>query len=832
MPTPTAAERLHALQQKNRKAAGLPDPSEYKKKLDSMKKENYEEDDGPLSQEQLDEISSQLKASYVSGAKKQIKQSLPFTKKTDEYRDIAKNFIAKRQKGIAKANEEVELDENEDNVNARKMYHKHFVASMKSMASSPKQKHHQAEMAKYKAMMGDSFINQVAPSKFAKFDKKIKEEVEQLDEMPESNMKTKDVHSHLKKAGWELARSKGGHDVYKHPKAKHSIPVPRHNQLKAPLIRGIMKASKVEEGVTLGRLVGRGNIYQYDRNPGPRDGSELEHVPFHAKTEKQKKLQNALNDLGKKMKETHPKLREAKDSQEYDYEGDMAKSDLRSIMHHAKELHDMLDDDTNLAEWCQSKITLAEDYLSTVANYMRSEMNEGFGPNPSPNKTIVTVNGHNADTHNPDGTKKEIKGRDVNGKPIYHSNSGLSFRKFATKADGTQGVELHVGTNVPKSQPHPNSPNGAYARKYNEEVELDEMVVVKTNKPIGTRVADIGPGGKEYNVKTDKAWDDSKKKQPQGADFAAQRRKERLAKNGRMDEEQHSVLYKMKKDDKKIAVAHYKLKDDAHKFLSSVKTKGGNGIVRSKTNEEVELDEKKNLPGLWANIHAKRKRGESPAKPGDKDYPKTLNIESHDTPFNKPYNKDSGTTTDKSGAKHTPMSKARHLARQALSKTVSKKADTKQQARSAFDGMFGGGNPTNKLSIMKKESAAESVKEGVATNRPQPNLPSMSSDQAVANAQNAVQREKKRLDLLKAKDKTSNYETQQRQKTTPIVNNNGSLTMKKESASEPTEGEMKGKQGYSRKAQIVMNAAGKGKKSDNPDKFQKDPELSSEIHKT
>jgi hypothetical protein len=25
--------------------------------------------------------------------------------------------------------------------------------------------------------------------------------------------------------------------------------------------------------------------------------------------------------------------------------------------------------------------------------------------------------------------------------------------------------------------------------------------------------------------------------------------------------------------------------------------------------------------GLWANVHAKRERGESPAKPGDKDYP-------------------------------------------------------------------------------------------------------------------------------------------------------------------------------------------------------------------
>ena len=31
--------------------------------------------------------------------------------------------------------------------------------------------------------------------------------------------------------------------------------------------------------------------------------------------------------------------------------------------------------------------------------------------------------------------------------------------------------------------------------------------------------------------------------------------------------------------------------------------------------------------GLWDNIHAKRKRGEEPAKPGDKDYPETLNVE-------------------------------------------------------------------------------------------------------------------------------------------------------------------------------------------------------------
>lgn len=37
------------------------------------------------------------------------------------------------------------------------------------------------------------------------------------------------------------------------------------------------------------------------------------------------------------------------------------------------------------------------------------------------------------------------------------------------------------------------------------------------------------------------------------------------------------------------------------------------------------LDEAKK--GLWANIHAKRKRGERPARPGEKGYPKTLDIE-------------------------------------------------------------------------------------------------------------------------------------------------------------------------------------------------------------
>ena len=50
----------------------------------------------------------------------------------------------------------------------------------------------------------------------------------------------------------------------------------------------------------------------------------------------------------------------------------MAKSQLRSIIANAQTVHDMLEDDTNMAEWVQSKITLSADYISTVRDYMQA----------------------------------------------------------------------------------------------------------------------------------------------------------------------------------------------------------------------------------------------------------------------------------------------------------------------------------------------------------------------------------------------------------------------------------------------------------------------------
>ena len=71
----------------------------------------------------------------------------------------------------------------------------------------------------------------------------------------------------------------------------------------------------------------------------------------------------------------------AKDSREYGYEGEMVMSQLKGIMNHAEQLHDMLEPDTDLPEWVQSKITLAYDYMQTVADYMATEMSEEVAVN-------------------------------------------------------------------------------------------------------------------------------------------------------------------------------------------------------------------------------------------------------------------------------------------------------------------------------------------------------------------------------------------------------------------------------------------------------------------
>ena len=70
------------------------------------------------------------------------------------------------------------------------------------------------------------------------------------------------------------------------------------------------------------------------------------------------------------------------DPGEYDYEGQMARTQLQTTLRNCKDLIDMIKDDDNMPEWVQSKITLAQDYITTVRDYLQSKEELGEAKNP------------------------------------------------------------------------------------------------------------------------------------------------------------------------------------------------------------------------------------------------------------------------------------------------------------------------------------------------------------------------------------------------------------------------------------------------------------------
>tara|TARA_Y100000592_G_scaffold95632_1_gene162578 strand:- start:4466 stop:4798 length:333 start_codon:yes stop_codon:yes gene_type:complete len=62
-----------------------------------------------------------------------------------------------------------------------------------------------------------------------------------------------------------------------------------------------------------------------------------------------------------------------------DQEGSMAKRQLEDLAQYASELAMMMDDNTQLEGWVQSKITLAQDYISKVKHYLEDELGMSTG---------------------------------------------------------------------------------------------------------------------------------------------------------------------------------------------------------------------------------------------------------------------------------------------------------------------------------------------------------------------------------------------------------------------------------------------------------------------
>ena len=190
---------------------------------------------------------------------------------------------------------------------------------------------------------------------------------------------------------------------------------------------------------------------------------------------------------GKKVPNCVP-VKEAKEKTEYDYEGNMARGQLQSIINNAQRVHDMLKDNDNLPEWVQSKITLAEDYISTVSNYLMSEVDESVEEIDEEKHSVLFKT-----------NKSEPK------ISVAHYDSKETAHKFldSVKSKGGNGIVKTV----------------------KESASSRLMTMLKSKQLIKNPPKTPTP----------------QERKPQGADFAAQRRKERLASNGRMDEEVEQI---------------------------------------------------------------------------------------------------------------------------------------------------------------------------------------------------------------------------------------------------------------------------------------------------
>jgi hypothetical protein len=157
----------------------------------------------------------------------------------------------------------------------------------------------------------------------------------------------------------------------------------------------------------------------------------------------------AKDAMKKQMKEDIDRLFE-KDDSEYNYEGEMAVTQLKTIIRHAEALQAKMQPDTNLPEWVQSKITLATDYIQTASDYLHSELEEQAPVAPVPDKKYIKgTPEHKAYK----ATKKPINGMPTNVKETFDAdgniiNSKVSYKDFAMmlEYEAKDGRYVHKGS--------------------------------------------------------------------------------------------------------------------------------------------------------------------------------------------------------------------------------------------------------------------------------------------------------------------------------------------------------------------------------------------------
>ena len=355
------------------------------------------------------------------------------------------------------------------------------------------------------------------------------------------------------------------------------------------------------------------------------------------------------------------------DEGEYDQEGDMAKSDLRSIMANAKELHDMIDDADNLPEWCQNKITLAEDYISTVANYLTAEMSEEVDQIDELSNDML---GRYKKAAGADANKADKAGDYKKGNKRFGGIVKATKKQFSNDMKKEEVVQEreddeyhtptkhHVQVQVSKGDgPKEHRKATVRAKEPSHAVSAaishykQQGYTVHDHKYLGEETIQEGrPSqrhpleGHEYHKKTNAELEYIAKDAHKAAE--AMKSHNTTAENKYRDQANDSAT-----------VRHFRKTSGTPDWY-----KKKYGHMKEGTVNEV-MDE----PKYSLSIQARQKKADDANKP----------------PFDGPYTKTSPVTTDKSGAKHGPMSVARHLAKQAMQRqSASLKKPVKEQAMS------------------------------------------------------------------------------------------------------------------------------------------------------
>ena len=386
---------------------------------------------------------------------------------------------------------------------------------------------------------------------------------------------------------------------------------------------------------------------------------------------------------------------EAKEKTEYDYEGDMARGQLQSIISNAQRVHDMLEDDTNIAEWVQSKITLAEDYISTVANYMMSEVDESVDLDEASSAAVrmqraldkIKQSREASERRAQELLKPKPKNEEVELDEVstdgYHAAAVKSRMSAAVKVMSSMGKDKEAKTKLdarnaglkrlsdrtsaemkkansgPQKSTPSKTPTEAERRGYGQGRYMGDSVEITDNQINEARPSQRHPlEGHEYHKKTD-------------AELV------HIAKDA------HAAAEAMKSHN---TTAENKYRDQANDSATVRhfrKTSGTPDWYKKKYGHMKETFKPMDEPNYNNSIEARQKKADNAAKrfmdnsvqdrlkKADNSAKRFMQSDNK-PPFDGPYKKSTGVVTDKSGAKHGGMSIARNLAKQAMKKQASK----------------------------------------------------------------------------------------------------------------------------------------------------------------